>query len=75
MDDSMRPHELQGRQHLHREPPDKRRRESAEVVCLDQFVQIDTEQFSDDAEMTSEVEMIRHADHVMFIFWILFVSQ
>jgi len=25
--------------------------------------------------MTSEVEMIRHADHVMFIFRVLFVSQ
>ena len=74
MDNPMGSHELQGREHLDGESPDQRCRETTEVVCLDQLVQIDTEQFGDDAQMTSEIEMIRHSNHVMFIFWILSVS-
>jgi hypothetical protein len=75
MNDPMGPHELQGREHLDSESPNQRRRESTKVVCLDQLVQIDTKQFGDDTKMTSEVEMIRHSNHVMFILWILFVSN
>jgi hypothetical protein len=74
MNNPMRPHELQRRQHLDSESPDQRRRESAKVVRLDQLVQVDTEQFGDDTKMTSKVEMIRHSNHVMFILGILFVS-
>jgi len=74
MDNPMGPHELQRREHLDSEAPDQCSGESTEIVCLDQLVQIDTEQFGDDTKMTSEIEMIRHSDHVMFVFWILFVS-
>jgi len=74
MHDPMRPHELQRSKHLDREPPHKRRGESAKVVGLDQLVQIDAEQLGDDTQMTSEIKVIRHSDHIMLVLWILSVS-
>jgi hypothetical protein len=73
VDNTMRPHELQRSEHLNCESPYQCRRESAKVVGLDQLVQVDTEQFGDNTEMTSEIEMIRHSNHVMLILWILSV--
>jgi hypothetical protein len=71
MDDSMRPHELQRSEHLNSKSSNQRCRESTKVVGLDQFVQVDTEQLGDDTQMTSEIKMIRHSNHVMFVLWIL----
>jgi hypothetical protein len=43
MDDAVAPHELQARQHLHRESPDEHSREPGELVGLDQLVEVDAE--------------------------------
>ena len=72
MYDPMTPHQLHTRQHLCRKSPDDRRREPSELICLDELVQIDTEEFGDNAEMRAEVEVVGHPDHVMFVFRILY---
>ena len=74
MYDPMRPHELQRSKHLNRKSPNECRRESAEIVCLDQLVQVDAEQLGNDAQMTPEIKVIRHSHHVMFVLWVLIIS-
>ena len=72
MHNPMTPHQLQTAQHLHREPPNEGSREPGKLVGLDELVQIDTEQLGDDTQVRPEVEVIRHADHVMLVFRILY---
>jgi hypothetical protein len=71
MYDPMTPHQLHTRQHLRRKSPDDRRREPSELICLDELVQIDTEEFGDNAEVRAEVEVVGHPNHVMFVLGVL----
>lgn len=57
--------ETQGCEDLSSEAPNQRSREAGEIVGLDQLVQVDAEQFGDDAEMTSERERIVHPNDVV----------
>jgi hypothetical protein len=68
---AMAPHQLHTRQHLHCESPDDGSRKPVELICFDKFVEVDTEQLGNDAEVTSEIEVIRHSDHVMLVLWVL----
>lgn len=48
--------EYQACQELSRESPDKRQREAGEIVCTDQFVEIDAEARCNNAQVRAEVE-------------------
>lgn len=48
--------ERQRTKNLDREPSNQTRRESCETVRFDEFVEIDAQEFGDDAKMTSERE-------------------
>jgi hypothetical protein len=61
----MMTHERKGHQHLTRKPSNEGSRKSNETVCLDQFVQIDTEQFHGYAKMISEVKVLSHLNDMM----------
>ena len=67
MHDSIGPHQLQRRQHLRSKSPDQNSRESGKLIRLDQFKEVDAQQLGHDAKVTSEIEAIRHAYHVVFI--------
>lgn len=64
-------HQGQGSQHLTSEPPDESRRESDEAVCLDELVEIDAQQLHGDAQVTAEIEVLSHLDHMVLLFRIL----
>lgn len=70
MNNSVRAHESERGEHLGREPPDEDRREAAELVGLDQLVEVDTQKLRDNAEMAPEVEVVRHLDHVVLVLWV-----
>lgn len=74
VNDPVRPHQLQRGEHLGSETPNQSCCKSAEIVGLDQLVQVDAEKLGDDAQMTAEIEMVRHPNHVMFVLWVLPMS-
>lgn len=64
-------HQAQGHDHLACESPNQRSGEAGEAICLDQFVQINTEQLHRDTKMIPEIEMLGHFDDVMPFFFVL----
>jgi hypothetical protein len=68
------PHQAQRHYHLAREAPYQSGREPNKPVCLDQFVQIDAEQFHSDAEVIAEVKVFSHLDNMMFFFLVLEIA-
>jgi hypothetical protein len=68
---SLLPHDIQGCQQLMGESPNQGRAESNEAVRLDQLVEVDAQEFGDDAKMTTEEEIIRNLDKVMLVLGIL----
>jgi hypothetical protein len=65
MNNSMMTHERKGHQHLTCEPSNEGSRKPNETVCLDQFVQIDTEQLHGYAKVISEVEVLSHLNDMV----------
>ena len=45
-----------------------------EVVRLDEFVEIDAQELHRNAEMSAEVEVLRHLDDIVFLIRILFAK-
>lgn len=54
-----------GIQHLDSEPPNEGRREAVEAVGFNELVEVDAQKLCDDAEMTSEVEVVCHHDNIV----------
>jgi len=73
MNNSMMPHERKGHQHLTCKPSNEGSRKSNETISLDQFVQIDTEQFHGYAKMISEVKVLSHLYDMMPLIRILYL--
>ena len=71
MDDAVVTHECQGLQHLTCETTNQASRKSMEVVGLDQFIEVDAEQFHRDAQVTTEVEVLSHLDDMMLLVRVL----
>lgn len=71
MNNSMVTHKSKGGQHLASESPDESCREANEAVCFDEFIKIDAQKFHSNAEMTTEVEILRHFDDVVLFLGIL----
>lgn len=69
------PHECQRLQHLTSEPANQCGSESDKVIGFDQLVEVDTQQFRCNAEMTPEVEVFRHFDNMMFLVRVLHMSS
>lgn len=53
---------------------DQLERKSAEVVTLDELVEIHAQKFSRDAQMTSEIKTLCEADHAMLVLRVLKVE-
>lgn len=64
-------HQGQGSQHLTSESPDESCRESDKAVCLDELVEVDAQQLHGDAQVTAEIEVLSHLDHMVLLFRIL----
>lgn len=64
-------HQHKRREHLAREPPDKRRRKPSEPVGLDELIQVNTQQLSDDAEMVAESKVLVHFQDVILLLGVL----
>ena len=66
-------HERKRHQHLTCKPSNKGSRKSNETVGLDQFVQINTEQFHGYAKMISEVKVLSHFNDLVPLIRILYL--
>ena len=64
-------HQGQGQQHLARESTNQCRREACKAVRFDQLVQINAQKLHSNAEVISEIEMLRHFYDMMLLIWIL----
>ena len=73
--DAMVAHESQRLQHLAREAADQTSRETMEVVGLDEFVEVDTQQLHRDTQVPTEVEVFCHFDNVMLLIRVLRTSS
>lgn len=56
---------------LLREAADQFEREAPEIVTFDEFVEIHAKQLCGNAQMASEVERLRKADHTVLVMGIL----
>lgn len=65
-------HQGQGSQHLTSESPDESCREPDEAVCLDELVKVDAQQLHGDAQVTAEIKVLSHLDHMVLLFRIPF---
>ena len=54
---------------------DERQRDSLEVIVLDEFVEIDREEFEGDDQVGSENTMVEDLDDVVCVFWILLLKM
>ena len=68
-------HQRERLQHLVRKPPDETGREPMEVVRLDQLVEVDAQELRRNAQMATEVEMLRHLEDVVLLVRILPLSR
>lgn len=64
-------HESQRLKHLTREPANECSGESDEVVCLNQLVEVDTQEFHGNAQVAAEIEVLRHFNDMMLFVRIL----
>ena len=71
MNDAVVAHERERLQHLTCEATNEASREAVEVVRLDQLVEVDAQQFSRNAEVSTEVEMLCHLDNVVLLLVVL----
>lgn len=71
MNDTVMTHERKGHQHLACEAANKGSGKAHKAICLDQLIQIDTEEFHSNAKVVSEVEMLSHLDDVVLLVRIL----
>lgn len=71
VDDPVVAHQTQRHDHLTCESPNQRGGEADEAIGLDQFVQINTEQFHRDTEMIPEVKVLSHLDDMVLLFVVL----
>lgn len=67
----MMAHQAQGHDHLACESPDQSCGEADKAIGLDQFVQVDAEQFHRDAEMVPEVKVFCHLDNMVLLIMVL----
>lgn len=58
-------------QHLTCEPANKPSRKSHETVGLDKLIEVNAQELHRDAEMTTEIEMFRHLDDMVFLILVL----
>ena len=75
VNDAMVAHERQRLQHLARETTNETGREAMEVVRLDQFVEVDAQELHRNAEMSAEVEVLRHLDDMVLLLGILIHAE
>ena len=67
----MMAHERERLQHLTCEAANEASREPMKVVRLDQFVKVNAQELHRNAQMTTEIEMLRHLDDMVLLFRIL----
>ena len=73
--DTMMTHEGERLQHLACEPADKTGCEAMEVVRLDELVEVDAQELHRNAEMSAEVEVLRHLDDMVLLLGILIHAE
>jgi hypothetical protein len=71
MNNSMTLHQRQRQQDLARETTNERCRKTNKAICFDELVKVDAQELHGDAEVTSEIKMLRHLDDMMFFVCIL----
>ena len=71
MNETMMTHERKRHQHLACEAANKGSGKAHETICLDQLIQINTEEFHGNAKVVSEVEMFSHLDDMVLLLRIL----
>ena len=62
-------------QHLTRETANEPGRETMEVVRLDELVEVDAQELHRNAEMSAEVEVLRHLDDMVLLLGILIHAE
>lgn len=65
------PHQVQRLEHLSSEAPNESGREPDKAVGLDQFVEVDAQQFHSNAQVSTEVKVLGHLDDVVLLVLIL----
>jgi hypothetical protein len=73
MNDTLALQHDQGTEHLSAEATNEWKRESLELICLDELVQIHSKKFSRDTQMAAEVETLDEVDHAVLVIGILFL--
>lgn len=71
VNDVMMSHQRQGLKHLASEAPDESSGKAHETVGFDELVEVDAEQLHGDAEVVSEVEVLRHLDDIVLLLLVL----
>jgi hypothetical protein len=75
MDDSIITHYLERGQKLHRKAAYQSCGETLKAVGLHHLIEVDAQQFSNNAEVTAEMKVLCHLYQIVFIFWILYSSK
>lgn len=71
MNDAMLPHKRKRVKHLACEPTNQRSRKPNKAIRLDELIQVDTQEFHGNAQVTTEVEVFRHLDNMMLLIVVL----